>query len=186
VHGCRGSERLGCYQGYTSVRAEYGCYQGLWDEHTEDFEEIVRHSEAIIGPYEGSAEHGGVVKRVFSYDTGIATGTVLPQNFVAGKCRARRTRWKAIELMSRTERQEGLRNSVLTALAAEPLVRLEEEWLVEEKVPREKRTWCAEVRFDLQERRARLRYGRLRRLEVGVFAHPPSREMEWIEDSIYW
>jgi hypothetical protein len=128
VHGCRGSEQLGCYQGYAGVCAEYGYYQGLWDEHTEDFGEIVRFSEAIIGPYESSAEHGGVVKRVFCHDTGTVTGTVLPQNFVVAKCRVRRTRWKAIELMRRTERQEGLWNSVLTALAAEPLVRLEEEW----------------------------------------------------------
>jgi hypothetical protein len=165
------------------VCAEYGYYQGLWDEHTEDFGEIVRFSEAIIGPYESSAEHGGVVKRVFCHDTGTVTGTVLPQNFVVAKCSVRRTRWKAIELMRRTERQEGLWNSVLTALAAEPLVRLEEEWLVEKKAPRETRTRCAEVRFDLQDRRARLRYGRL---EVGVFAHPPSREMEWIEESICW
>lgn len=186
MHRYRGSERLGCYQGYAGVRAEYGYYQGLWDEHIEDFEEIVRLSKAIIGPYEGSAEHGGVVKRVFCHDTGIVAGTLLPQNFAVAKRRVRRTRWKAIELMRRTERLEGLWNSVLTALAAEPLVRLEEEWLVEEKAPREKRARCAEVRFDLQERRARLRYGRL---EVGVFAHPPSREMESnqsIEESICW
>jgi hypothetical protein len=143
---------------------------GLWDEHTEDFEEIVRLSEAIIGPHQGSAEHGGGVKRVLCHDTGIVTGIVLPLNFVATKCRVRMIRWKAVKLMRRTERQEGLWNSVLTALAAEQLVRLEEEWLVEEKVPREKRFRCAEVRFDLQERMARLRY---RRLEVGVLTIRP-------------
>jgi hypothetical protein len=157
--------------------------EGLWDEHTEDFEEIVRLSEDIIGPHEGSAEHGGGVKRLLCHDTGNVTGIILPLNFVATKCRVRSIRWKAIELMRRTKRQEGLWNSVLTAMAAEQLVRLEEEGPVEEKVPREKRIRCAEVRFDLQERRARLRYGRL---EIGVFAHPPPREMEWIEGSICW
>jgi hypothetical protein len=168
--------------------------EGLWDEYTENFEKIVRLSEDIIGPQEGvrgepSGAGGddwrcrGPVKRVLCDDTGVVAGIVLPLHMVAIKCRVRHIRWKAIELLKRTERQEGLWNSVLAGLVAEQLVRLEEEWLVGEQVPREKRIRGAEVRFDMQERKAYLRYGRL---EEGMFRRPPPSEMEWIEGRISW
>lgn len=162
--------------------------EGLWDEYTSHFEEVVRLSEAIVGnseaeqtfsPSETSTGNGSAVRRVLCLDAGI----ILPLYFVATKCRVRSIRWKAIELLRRTERQEGLWNSVLTALVAERLVRIEEEGLVGEELEREKRIRGVEVRFELDERRACLRYGRLK---AGVFGIPFPAEMEWIEGWICW
>ena len=55
----------------------------------------------------------------------------LPLYSAATKRGTHSLRWHAITLLRRTERQEGLCNSVLTAMVAERLVGIEEEaWLM--------------------------------------------------------
>ncbi len=152
----------------------------VWDEYTAEFEEIVRLAEAIV-TREGEDEHygePGFAKRVLCLDAGIT----LPLYFVAAKCRDRGIRWRAIEVMRRTERQEGLWNTVLTSKVAERLIRIEEEELVEGEegvVPREKRIRGVEVVFVVDERRACLNYRRMIASDMPVGT-------DCIEDWVEW
>ncbi|KAE9369184.1 hypothetical protein N431DRAFT_546736 [Stipitochalara longipes BDJ] len=153
--------------------------EGIWDEYTADFEEILRLSEAIIGPETPSSGNSEEVKRVLCLDAGI----IMPLYFVATKCRIGAIRWKAIALLRRTERQEGLCNSVLTALVAERLVRIEEEQIVGGEIRTEDRVRGVELSLKVEERKASLRYARLER---GAFGRPPPQEVEWIDGWICW
>jgi hypothetical protein len=151
----------------------------IWDLYTAEFEELTKVAEAVIVGRENSK--GGKVERVLCLDVGI----VLPLFYVAARCRNRKIRRKAVELMRRTERQEGLWNSVLFAKAAERAIEIEEEGLMfggdgdreETVVPREKRISGVEALFGGQDRRARVKYVRMRGAEV--------RE-EIVEEWIEW
>jgi hypothetical protein len=152
----------------------------IWDLYTAEFEELTKVAEAVIVGREN--DKGCKVGRVLCLDVGI----VLPLFYVATRCRNRKVRWKAVELMRRTERQEGLWNSVLFAKAAERCIEIEEEGLMLRGnddwegivVPREKRVRGVEAIFDGQDRRARVRYRR----HVGAEA----REDETIEEWVDW
>jgi hypothetical protein len=131
------------------------------------------------------------VKRVLCHSD---EGIVLPLWFVATKCRVSSVRWKAIELMRRTERQEGLWNSVLTALVAERLIRLEEESMgggeevkTQEgiKIERGKRIRGAVATLHMEERRARVRFGRLKD-ENAEWRIDVMGDVEWIEEWVSW
>jgi hypothetical protein len=151
----------------------------IWDLYTAEFEELTNVAEAVIVGREKSK--GGKVERVLCLDVGI----VLPLFYVAARCRNRKIRWKAVELMGRTERQEGLWNSVLFAKAAERVIEIEEEGLMlggdddgeGTVVPREKRVRGVEAIFEGQDRRARVRYVR----HVGAEARDEETIEEWIE-----
>ncbi len=125
----------------------------------------------------------GTVKRVLCLDAGI----VLPLYFVATKCRVRRIRWKAIELLRRAKRQEGLWNSVLTALVAERVIRIEEEGLGsdEELVTRENRVRGVILGLDVEERKAFLSYGKCRERD-GRWSVTGTGDVEWIEEWVHW
>jgi len=152
----------------------------IWDLYTAEFEELTKVAEAVIVVRENGK--GGKVGRVLCLDVGI----VLPLFYVATRCRNRKIRWKAVELMRRTERQEGLWNSILFAKAAERCIEIEEEGLMLSRndawegivVPREKRVRGVEAIFDGQDRRAKVRYRR----HVGAEA----REEETIEEWVDW
>ena len=152
----------------------------IWDLYTAEFEELTKVAEAVIVVRENGK--GGKVGRVLCLDVGI----VLPLFYVATRCRNRKIRWKAVELMRRTERQEGLWNSILFAKAAERCIEIEEEGLMLSRndawegivVPREKRVRGVEAIFEDQDRRARVRYRR----HVGAEA----REEETIEEWVDW
>ncbi|KAN0101530.1 hypothetical protein V8E51_012040 [Hyaloscypha variabilis] len=150
--------------------------ESIWDEYTEDFSTIIALSESVIGPPPPLTQPP---KRILSLDAGI----VLPLYFVATKCRLSPLRWQAIALLRRTERQEGLCNSILTALVAEKLVRIEEEGMVDGRIGMKERVRGVELRFKVEERRASLRYARL---EKGTFGRPPQGEVEWIDGWISW
>jgi hypothetical protein len=132
------------------------------------------------------------VKRVLCHSD---AGIVLPLWFVATKCRVSSIRWKAIELMRRTERQEGLWNSILTALVAERLIMLEEESMggragevgVQEgiRIEKAKRIKGAMASLDMEERRACVRFGRMKD-ENAEWKIGTMEEMEWIEEWISW
>lgn len=161
----------------------------LWDEYIEDFKTVVALAEEIVGPREDGVDENGRIKRVLCLDAGI----VLPLYFVATKCRVRRIRWKAIELLRRTERQEGLWNSVLTALVAERVIRIEEEGMGweeevgsrEEVISRENRVRGVILGLDAEERKAFLSYGRCRDRD-GRWSVMGTGDVEWIEEWVRW
>lgn len=165
--------------------------ESMWDEYTEEINLINELAEEIIGPRSEGDGRGGVKRVLCHSDAGI----VLPLWFVATKCRVSSIRWKAIELMRRTERQEGLWNSILTALVAERLIMLEEESMggragevgVQEgiRIEKAKRIKGAMASLDMEERRACVRFGRMKD-ENAEWKIGTMEEMEWIEEWISW
>jgi hypothetical protein len=122
------------------------------------------------------AEEAGKGKRQKVFNLDIAL--VVPLYFVAGKCRDARLRRKAIELLRRSERQEGVSNSLMAARVAERLVEMEEEGLLDRDkvghghadcVTRERRISGVEIKLGLEsERRAWLRFSKTGGREVVV------------------
>ncbi|PMD20637.1 hypothetical protein NA56DRAFT_704444 [Hyaloscypha hepaticicola] len=141
----------------------------VWDELLPEWSEIVSFAEEFVA----CAEKAGKGKRqkVFSLDIAL----IVPLYFVAGKCRDARLRPKAIELL-RSERQEGVTNSLMAARVAERLVRIKEEGLlyrdkVEYRgagfVTRERRISGVEIKLGLEEeRKAWLRFSKIGGREV--------------------
>ncbi|KAN0102094.1 hypothetical protein V8E51_012604 [Hyaloscypha variabilis] len=144
----------------------------VWDEHLLEFSEVVSLAEEFIlystppvSPHSQSRSQSHIRSQVqnrqviFNLDVGL----IVPLYFVIGKCRSHALRTKAIELLRRSERQEGVSNSLMAARMAERLVELEEEggngdgW-----VPKERRISGIEVRFPSEvgegERGAWVRY----------------------------
>jgi hypothetical protein len=146
-----------------------------WDDYTSQFD-----AKAISDLSISTVPSNGRRKAELCLDIGI----VLPLYFVAVKCRQGSTRWKAIEILMKTERQEGVWNSILTGRVAKRLVQIEEEGLcgviVAKDVLKEKRVEGVEVRFDMEDRRAFLKYRRLTQYESGVPKGPVVVE-EWVE-----
>lgn len=141
----------------------------VWDELLPEWSEIVSFAEEFVA----CAEKAGKGKRqkVFSLDIAL----IVQLYFVAGKCRDSRLRRKAIELL-RSERQEGVTNSLMAARVAERLVRIKEEGLlyrdkVEYRgagfVTRERRISGVEIKLGLEEeRKAWLRFSKIGGREV--------------------
>jgi len=152
--------------------------QTVWDEFLPSFVRIVDDAEKIVHKNMAKersrptacAHNGGKKSKIF----GLEAGIIFPVYFVAVKCRDYHTRRRAIALLRAQERQEGVWNSILTARVAERLVEIEEiglspsdesGYLTMEEIPRENRVAGVEVRFELQEKRAWLRYQRIRQID---------------------
>jgi hypothetical protein len=104
----------------------------------------------------------------------------VPLSFTAIKCRHSQVRRKAIALLRSANRQEGIWNSLLTATVIERLMDIEEDELSREtpdaaSIPKWKRVLGVEIRLDSENRRANLKYLKLR--EDGT----RDKVEEWIE-----
>lgn len=139
----------------------------VWDEHLPEFEKILRHAAQLVDHH--GPEDVNNSQLVFTLDTEI----IAALYFVAAKCRHGAVRRKAIALLKKEQRQEGVWNSLLTAKVAERLVAIEEEGTVflntdrtsesenARQVPRWKRVVGVEIRFDAEQKRASLKYKKL-------------------------
>lgn len=119
-------------------------YEIAYDAHLADFKAIVSHATSLVDvrPEEddssaaaaaaaGSVEEVGVVGdggggTPFSFEMGIVPNLY----WAAIKCRHHTVRWRAIRLLRRSRRREGLWDSALDARVATKVVELEEEGTV--------------------------------------------------------
>ena len=146
----------------------------VWDDHLSKFEDLIRYAEEFLQSLATDTQ-----KPVLTLDNEV----VLPLFFVAAKCRESKLRWKAIELLRSTNRQEGIWHSQSTADILERGVRIEEDGLTDgatisaSSIPRHQRIIGLEVTFDSFRKRANLRY--IKRTIHG------GREIinEWVEEN---
>ncbi|KAH7395502.1 hypothetical protein BKA64DRAFT_60723 [Cadophora sp. MPI-SDFR-AT-0126] len=117
---------------------------------------------------------------MFCLDTGI----VICLFGVISKCRDGETRWKALDLMMSTDRQEGLYHSRLAGGVAKRIIEIEEEGLAQPvlaaDLPTSRRLAGVEVEFDHGRKRGTVKYIR-RPLVRG-----PPGPGEVIEEYVEW
>ncbi|KAK0101749.1 hypothetical protein ONS95_006901 [Cadophora gregata] len=116
----------------------------IFDQFLPQFKIVVELCEKIVA-VEAVMDRP---RPIFCLDTGI----VICLFAVISKCRDGETRWKAHDLMTRTDRQEGLYHSRLAGLVAKRIIEIEEEGLVQPvsfaDLPNSKRLAGVEVEFD--------------------------------------
>ena len=148
-----------------------------WDKFTHHFEDVVNLAALIVEPLtcDKSDQKRG-------HDFTLDMNTVAPLYAVAHKCRHPIVRRKAVSLLYKAPRQEGIWDSVVTARVAERLIGIEESGLGNvtccEDVPDWARISDVEVKFDLQERLGTVKYSRQR--------SPLERVRDAVVDSIRW
>lgn len=150
--------------------------QNCWDDLLPLYQEVV-DSAAIIIDADKIADGRSSAKPIFQMDHNI----VGPLFSIAHRCRDPHLRRRAISLLYKVPRQEGIWNSLLTARGAERLMNLEEEGLEVQcaaDVPAWKRITEIDVTFDQQRRRGYIRYSRLR--------NPDSTSPEPVTDVLEW
>lgn len=114
--------------------------EGVWEAHEATFAEIVALTAEVVGTGAGAAR------------VGVDTGVVGPLYLVATRCRHGVLRRRAVELLRVAPRMEGLWDGVLLARVAEGVVGIEEWGAGEGRVS------DVDVEFDLEGRRAEVRY----------------------------
>jgi hypothetical protein len=143
-----------------------------WDERHHYFEKLVTLSQEVI---ESSAGVKG--QPTFTLETEV----ILPLYYVAAKCRDGILRRKAITLLRREQRQEGIGNSLLAARVAERTMEIEEanvmgDSVKAEQISRWDRIRGTEIGHDSGRRKARLKFVKLR----------PDWEFDQIFEVISW
>lgn len=94
-------------------------YELAYDAHLADFTEIVSLAANLI------EDESIPSKLLFSFEMGV-----VPQLYWAAlKCRHHSLRWRAVELLKRSQRREGLWDSVLDARVAARVIEIEEQGL---------------------------------------------------------
>lgn len=92
------------------------------DPHTEEFEAILDIGERIITAYTEAGPVGQPPK--FSFEMGVIPSLY----YTAMKCRVSHLRRRALNLLHRAPRREGLWNAHVAARVAESIMKWEEEW----------------------------------------------------------
>ncbi|KAL8933789.1 MAG: hypothetical protein Q9216_006212 [Gyalolechia sp. 2 TL-2023] len=134
--------------------------QNCWDALFPVCKELVDIAAVVIEA-DKVTDGRSNAKPVFQMDHDI----IGPLFSVAHRCRDPHLRRRAISLLYKVPRQEGIWNSFLTARVAERLVSIEEEGLEVKgaaDIPGWKRISDVEVSLDQQRKRGSVRYSRLR------------------------
>ncbi|TAQ91397.1 hypothetical protein B7494_g353 [Chlorociboria aeruginascens] len=129
----------------------------IWDNYTDKFETVVKYSEELLQSTEDQKHP------TFTLDVECSQ----PLFFVAIKCRHGKIRRKAITLLQQQQRQEGIWNTLGSAMAAERMMKIEEEGLdgaavLPSDIPRSKRVVNIEVKLDDEQKKAIVQYVRLK------------------------
>lgn len=152
-------------------------YETCWDELLPKYRELVDIAEVILDARHPT-EEDTKIKPMFQMDHGI----IPPLFTVVHKCRDPYVRRRALALLYRVPRQEGMWNSHLTARCAERIVKIEEEGLGEVNCCADVPDWARisdiEVTFDQLERRGFITYSRLRSFHSTV-REPITDILEW-------
>lgn len=150
--------------------------QNCWDALFSVYEELVDIA-AVVLDADKVTDGRSSAKPVFQMDHNI----IGPLFSVVQRCRDPHLRRRAILLLSKVPRQEGVWNSLLTARVAERLMSIEEEGLEVKcaaDIPSWKRVSGIEVSFDPQRKRGSIKYSRLRSYE--------STARESVTDVLEW
>ncbi|KAL8898595.1 MAG: hypothetical protein Q9207_006616 [Kuettlingeria erythrocarpa] len=151
--------------------------QSCWDELLPKYVDQVDIAESILDAAH-TAEKDTSVKPIFQMDSGI----IPPLFTVIHKCRDPYVRRRALALLNRVPRQEGIWNSHLTARCAERIIKIEEEGLGEVKCCADVPDWArisdVQVTFDQRQRRGFITYSRLRSFHSTV-REPITDVLEW-------
>lgn len=129
----------------------------VWEDFMPQMERVVSLAESVVS----ESATTGDLNPTFSLDVGI----VVPLFVVASKCRNKTLRRKAIELLACQQRQEGLWDSQLVARVLAHVVAIEElgfENIRGEDIPDWARVFEIDAAFDIEGRRARVTYWRLK------------------------
>ena len=152
--------------------------QTTWDVYMQECEDIVKFAEHIVALDEIKRGHLAETKIEFSLDMQL----VGPVYVVAHKCRDPTLRRRAIALLKKAQRQEGLWDSTIAARVAERIVAIEEGAVGRvircQDIPLWARVDGVDVGFDKQERRGHFSYRRARSQEQPA--------IETYEEMIYW
>ena len=153
-----------------------------WELYLQDYEDIVSSAEAIVALDEirrGTSENR---KIEFSLDISL----VSPVFAAAHKCREPNLRRRAIALLKKAQRQEGLWDSTIAARVAERIAAIEQDAVGDvtkyEGIPMWARVVNVSVNFDKQERKGQFTYSRASSLEQPV----PETFQETFQETIYW
>ncbi|KAL8827465.1 MAG: hypothetical protein Q9170_007005 [Blastenia crenularia] len=152
-------------------------YQTCFDGFLHLYKQVVDLATIIIDTH-SIMDTPASVRPIFQMDHTL----VGPLFVVVHRCRDPHLRRRALALLYKVPRQEGIWNSVLTARVAERIIDIEEEGCGEvtccADVPDWKRISDIEVSFDLVQRRGTIRYSRLRSL-CSVVREPINDILEW-------
>lgn len=121
----------------------YSCnpHECTYDAHLALFQEIVIGARALL------RNHAAV----FTFDL----QTIWPLDMVARKCRDRKVRREAIDLLVRNPRREGIWDSMVVGRCAEWLMKLEEERMRDDgSIPEEGRARRVGLRMELDAEKA--------------------------------
>lgn len=147
--------------------------QTEWNKYSPEMEEIVELATCVIGsPNDVASDRKG--RCTFSLDTGI----IVPLYIVASRSRDAVLRRKAISILRRSDRQEGMWNSGQVAHVLDRFVEIEELGIDENGyVPSWSRVTDVHVKPDPESKRALIKYCQRRSYsdaEMDIF-------QEWIE-----
>ena len=149
-----------------------------WELYMQDYEDIVTFGEAIVALDEVRRGTSAKGKIEFSLDLSL----VSPVYAVAHKCREPNLRRRAIALLKKAQRQEGLWDSTIAARVAERIVAIEEDAVGDvtkyEGIPKWARVAGVSVNFDKQERKGHFTYSRASSLGQPV--------PQTYQETIYW
>ena len=148
-----------------------------WDRFTKLFEDVVDLAALIVEPM--TCDN---FQQKRGHEFTLDMNTVAPLYAVAHRCRHPTIRRKAVSLLYKAPRQEGIWDSIVTARVAERLIGIEESGLGSvtccEDVPDWARISDVHVDFDLQERLGTVKYSRQR--------SPLEKIRDTVVDSIRW
>lgn len=149
-----------------------------WDLYMQECEDIVQFAEAIVDLDDSKRGNPANRKNDFSLDMSL----VGPVYSVAHRCRDPILRRRAIALLKKAQRQDGVWDSTIAAKVAERIVAIEEGAVVNvsrcQDIPGWARINGVKVEFDKQERRGHFSYRR------GRSQHQPA--IEKYHETIYW
>ena len=149
-----------------------------WDLYRQDHEDILTFAEAIIALDDIKRGTSDKRKIEFSLDVSL----VSPVYAVAHKCREPNLRRRAIAILKKAQRQEGLWDSTIAARVAERIVAIEEDAVGDvakyERIPMWARVVGVSVSFDRQGREGRFTYSRA--------SSPEQPVPQTYQETIYW
>ncbi|KAI4112873.1 MAG: hypothetical protein LQ345_006042 [Seirophora villosa] len=136
--------------------------QTSWDDQLPIYEELIDMATVIFDAQDTSAGREHRVKPIFQMDHSMI-GNLFG---IVHRCRDPYLRRRAIALLYKVPRQEGIWNSQLTARCAERIMNIEEAGLgvvtCAADIPDWARISDVDVTFDPQHRRGCIKYSRLR------------------------
>lgn len=121
--------------------------EGVFDEHIEDFRDIIEHAEFTLAMQKQQAG-----RPRFTSDSLV----VIPLYMVGFKCRDRLLRRRAVDMLLQNPRREGVWDSALGGKMGEWLMGVEEEFFEDGKVPVWARIRSVSMERDREERSAML------------------------------